>query len=106
MKLQAEMVKNKAIGIRCISAASIATGMKPSETMQVTGGALEDAESLSLSSSSLNGANKFFMAASKRAATSCVAFSFEGGRPSGMDSNRKSGKPFMASGPLDLSKRR
>ena len=87
MKLQAEIVKNNAIGISRFAAASIATGMKPSETMQVTGGTSGDPVSFSLSSRSLNGANKFFLAASQSPGKSWVAFSSEGGRPSGMDSN-------------------
>jgi len=42
MKTHADIVKNKAIGIPSISAALIVNGIKPSETIQVTGGTPEN----------------------------------------------------------------
>jgi hypothetical protein len=61
--------------------------------MQVTEGTSED--ELSLSTSSLNGARQFFLVASHMDGTSWVASRSDGGNPSGIVSNWKSGKPFM-----------
>ncbi|GLT63353.1 hypothetical protein SLA2020_359260 [Shorea laevis] len=46
-----------------------------------------------------------FEVESQRAGMSWLTSASEGGRPSGMVSKRKSGKPSRESGPLDLSKR-
>ena len=67
--------------------------MKPSEIMLVTKGT-SDSDELSLSSSSLNGAKQFFLMESHSAGISWVASRSDGGNPSGIVSNRKSGRPF------------
>ena len=86
-----------------ISAALIAKLITPSDTMQVTVGTC--GEEFNLATRSKNGAKQFFRTESHRAGTSCVASRSEGGSPSGMVLNRKSGRPLTESGPLDLIKR-
>ncbi|CAN6573973.1 unnamed protein product [Malus baccata var. baccata] len=82
--------------------------MKPSETMQVTGGLVDVdmASPLSLMSSSRKGAKKFcFLIESQSNRTSWVVSASESGRPSGMALNWKSGKPSRELGPEDFRKR-
>jgi len=52
-----------------------------------------------------NGTRQFFEVESFRATMSWLTSASEGGRPSGMISKRKSGKPSRELGPLELSKR-
>ncbi|KAK7843724.1 hypothetical protein CFP56_012009 [Quercus suber] len=78
-------------------------GMKPSKIIQVTGGFFEVAP-LSFTRRSENGAKKFFITESQRKWISWVALWSDGGRPSGMVSNRKSDKPSKELGPLDCKK--
>ncbi len=78
--------------------------LKPSEIIQVTGGLLEVA-TLSFTRKSENGVKKFFIAESQREGMSWVAFESDGGRPSGMVLNWKSGKPSKELGPQDFRKR-
>ena len=78
--------------------------MLPSETIQVTGG-LSEVALLSLTRRSENGAKKLFIMDSQREGISWEALISDGGRPSGMVSNRKSGKPSKELGPLDFIKR-
>ncbi|KAK7853151.1 hypothetical protein CFP56_036894 [Quercus suber] len=77
--------------------------MKPSEIIQVTGGTFEVAL---LSFTRLeNEAKKFFIMELQREKRSWLAFGSEGGRLSGMVSNRKSDKPSKELGPLNFRKR-
>ncbi|GMY11382.1 hypothetical protein FCV25MIE_06621 [Fagus crenata] len=78
----------------------IAKLMRPSEMMQVTKGTLED--ELSLSTSSLNGARKFFLVASHMDGTSWVASRSDGGNPSGIVLNWKSYIDFLLGRPAEL----
>jgi hypothetical protein len=103
MRPQAEEVQNWTSRIPKSFAALRPKLIIPSETMQVTGGTSN--VELSLSTSSLNGARQFFLTESHRAGTSWVASRSDGGNPSGIVSNWKSGKPFMWSGPLDQTSR-
>ncbi|PON90933.1 hypothetical protein TorRG33x02_133390 [Trema orientale] len=103
MKLQAEAVQNRTSGIPNSLAAFTPKVMIPSTIMQVIGGTSD--EHLSLSNSSLNGPKQFFLVESHSGGTSWVASRSDGGKPSGMVSNRKSGRPLTESGPLDLIKR-
>ena len=68
--------------------------------MQVGGGLLR------LSRRSENGGNMLLAMESQREKKLWVASGSEGGRPSGMVWNRKSGKPSKAPAPMDLMKRR
>ena len=84
--------------------------MYPSDKMQVTGGTLEQvvvaALSLSFLRRSQNGVSiMFFMMLSQREGMSWVESASDGGRPSGMVSNLKSGKPSCEFEPRDLRKR-
>jgi hypothetical protein len=79
--------------------------MEPSEMIHVTGGTLEVEMSLSLERRLRSGTRQFFEVESQRARMSWLTSASEGGRPSGMDSKRKSGKPSRELGPLELSKR-
>jgi hypothetical protein len=83
------------------SAAFMPKLMAPSEITQVTGGTSED--EFNFVRSSLNGAKQFVLVESHKDGTSCVASKSDGGKgkPSGMVSNRKSGRPSTESGPLD-----
>ena len=74
------------------------------ETIQVTGG-LSEVALLSFTKRLENGAKKLFKTDSQREGMSWVALISNGGRPSGMVSNRKSGKPSKELGPLDFIKR-
>ncbi len=68
--------------------------------MQVTGGLLRFVRR------SENGDNMFFAMESQRERKHWVALGSEGGRPSGMVWNRKSGNPSKESpAPMDLMKR-
>ena len=78
-------------------------GMKPSEIIQVTGGFFKVAP-LSFTRRSENGAKKFFLMELLRKWGSWVALRSDGGRPSGMVSNRKSDKPSKELGPLNCKK--
>ena len=102
--LQAEIGKNITIGILNSWAAVIVNAMLKSETIQVTRG-LSEVALLSFTRRSENGAKKLFMMDSERERRSWVALISDGGRPSGMVSNRKSGKPSKELGPLDFIKR-
>ena len=75
-----------------------------SETIQVTGG-LSEVALLSLTRRSENGAKKLFIMDSQREGMSWEALISDGGRPSGMVSNRKSGKPSKELGSLDFIRR-
>lgn len=76
-KPHATIVKKSAIGIPTSSAAVMVNVMKPSETMQLTGGLLEVAVSLSLWRRSQNGAKKFFRMESQSKVRSWVSPSSE-----------------------------
>ena len=78
--------------------------MKPSEIIQVTGGTFEVAL-LSFTRTLENEAKKFFIMELPREERSWVAFRSDGGRLSGMVSNRKSDKPSKELGPLNFRKR-
>lgn len=80
--------------------------MMQSETMQVTGGTLEEEVLLSLDRRSLKGDKQFFLVESQRDGTCWVESASEGGSPSGIVSNRKVGRPLRESGPLDFMRRR
>ncbi|KAB2613394.1 hypothetical protein D8674_035710 [Pyrus ussuriensis x Pyrus communis] len=103
------MVKKSTKGSPNSSAAVIVNGMKPSEKMQVTGGLtllIEITASLSFMRRSQNGGKRFLLMASDAKETSWVASWLEsGGRPSGMVSNQKSGKPSRELGPRHFRKR-
>lgn len=81
-----------------IRAALAPNPMIPSETTQVTCGTLPD--EFNLPSNSKNGAKQVFLIELHKAGRSCVASRSDGGNPSGMVSNRKSGRPFRESDPL------
>nr|GLL48094.1 hypothetical protein PanWU01x14_244710 [Ipomoea trifida] len=87
------------------SAAERVKLMTPSETIHDTGGTLDTAVLLSLVSRSLKGPRHVVVVDSHSAGTSWVASASEGGRPSGMASKRKDGKPLRESWPLDLRRR-
>ncbi|CAN6571363.1 unnamed protein product [Malus baccata var. baccata] len=92
MNPTAATVKNTAIGSPSSSAAVMAKGMKPSETMEVTGGItkllLELAVSLSFKRRLRNGDKKFFLMEShSKGRFRVVASASESGRPSGIVSN-------------------
>ena len=101
----ADRVKETTAGTRSSSAALMANGMKPSETIQVTGGVLEDKLLLSLAMRSRKGVKKFVTTAFQREILSWLASVSEGERPSGMVSKQKSGEASKASEPLDFKKR-
>ena len=102
--LQAEIVKNITTGILNSWAVVIVNDMAAFETIQVTGG-LSEVALLSFTRRSENGAKKLFITDSQREGMSWVALISNGGRPSGMVSNRKSGNPSKELGPLDFIKR-
>ena len=104
IKLQAEIEKNITTGILNSWAAVIVNVMKASETIQVTGGLFE-VGLLSFTRRSENGAKKLVIMDSEIEGMSWVALISDGGRPSGMVSNRKSDKPSRELGPLDFIKR-
>ncbi|KAF4368345.1 hypothetical protein F8388_019062 [Cannabis sativa] len=105
-KPQALIVQNKATGIPNSSPALTVNDIAASETTQLTGGSTE-VVSFSLRRSFLKGSRQFFSVDSHRAGMSWVASALlsVGGMPSGMDSNRKPGKPSRELGPLDLRRR-
>ena len=106
MRLQAEAVQNCTCGIPNASAASTAKQLVvASETTQVTGGH-PSRGALSLSKSSLNGAEQFCLTEAQSGGMSCVASWSDGGRPSGMASKEKPGRPLANSAPPDRIKRR
>ncbi|KAI8025442.1 hypothetical protein LOK49_LG02G03043 [Camellia lanceoleosa] len=80
--------------------------MHASETIHVTGGASDDDDAwLSLEIKLEKGTKQFLEVESQREGMSWVESASEGGRPSGMVSKRKSGKPSRELGPLDLRRR-
>lgn len=109
MKPQALIVQKSTIGTPSSFAALTVNDMFPSETTQLTGGTWTELLLLSLESRFRNGSKQFFLVDSQRDGMSCVASAFWsgslGGRPSGIDSKRKSGKPSREFGPRDLSRR-
>ena len=85
LKLQAEMVKNNAIGSASRWAAVMVKDMKPSEMMQLTAWLTLFEESLSLASRSWNGCSKtsFLMFSQREYMSWVVELSYEeAGRPS------------------------
>ncbi|XXG40420.1 hypothetical protein AAC387_Pa01g1141 [Persea americana] len=100
---QALGVQKNTTGIPCSSAASKVKLMIPSERMQLILGTPTVLFIFTIRSR--NGTEQFLLVESQRAGTSWVASRSEGGRPSGMVSNRKSSRPFRESGPLDLNSR-
>jgi hypothetical protein len=86
-------------------AASRVKLMAPSETTQVTGGKLEEAVSFSLERRFVKGARQCFFVEWHREGMSWVASASDSGRPSGMVSNRKEGRPSRELGPRDLRRR-
>lgn len=101
IKPQAEAVQNCTSGMPNSSATFLPKPIIPSNTMQLTGGRAE----LSLITSSLKGTGQCFLVDSHSARASWVASRSDGGIPSGIVSNWKSGRPFTWSGPLDRIKR-
>jgi len=102
MKAQALWVQKSMLGSPNCWEALIVKDMTPSEKMQVTGGAWEW---LSFEIRLQNGIKQCFLVESQRAGMLWVESMLEGGRPSGMVSNWKFGKPMRALGPLDLTRR-
>jgi hypothetical protein len=72
--------------------------MAPSETMQVTGGTLDEDVSFSFERRFLKGAKQCFLVESHMDAMSWVASTSDSVRPSGMVSNRKEGRRVGTSG--------
>ena len=103
MKPHAEAVQSWNPGMPNSLAAFMAKLITPSEIMHVTGGTSEDEPILA--NRSLNGGKQFFRVESQSDGISCDASRSDCGSPSGMVSNRKSGKPLTAFGPRDRSKR-
>lgn len=77
--------------------------MTPSETIQETGGISGDW--LSLERRAVKGGKQVLRVDSHRVGMSCVASTSDSGRPSGMVSKRKEGRPFRESGPRDFRRR-
>nr|GMC50573.1 hypothetical protein PanWU01x14_244710 [Ipomoea batatas] len=98
--------QNRTSGMPSSSAASRVKLITPSATMHDTGGTLDAAVSLSRARRPLKGHKQVVAVDAQREAISWVASASEGGRPSGMVSNRNDGRPRRDSGPLDLSRRR
>ena len=105
MNPHALVVQKRTSGMPSSAAASRVKLMAPSETMQVTGGTLDEAVSLSFERRLLNGAKQCFVVDSHRDGMSRVASTSESGRPSEMVSNRKEGRPSRELGPRDLRRR-
>ena len=105
MNPHALAVKKRTSGISSSAAASRVKVMTPSETMQVTGGTLDEAVSLSFKRRFLKGAKQFFLVERQRACMSWVASASESGSPSGMVWNRKEGRPSRELGPWDFRSR-
>ena len=78
--------------------------MPASETIQVTGG-LSEVALLSFTRRSENGAKKLFIMDSQREGMSWLVLISDGGRPSGIVSNRKSDKLSKEPGPLNFIRR-
>jgi len=80
--------------------------IKVSETIHVTGGPMfEEASCPSFFSTPRNGAKLVFLVFWQRSAWSWVVLGSDGGRPSGIDSNLKSGKPGRELSPPEFRKR-
>lgn len=105
MKPEAPVVQKNTSGMPSSSAAVRVKLMIPSETMQVTGGTWNAEELLSLERSSRKGARQLLWVEEQRDGTSWVASTSDGGRPSGMVSNWKVGRPQRELGPLDFKRR-
>jgi hypothetical protein len=105
MNPQVLAVQKRTSGMPSSTAASRVKLMTQSETMQVTGGTLDEAVSLSFERRFVKGAKQFFLVETHRDAMSWVASTSESGRPSGMVSNRKEGRPSRELGPRDLRRR-
>lgn len=105
MKPQALVVQKNTSGMPSSSAALRVKLMIPSETMQVTGGTLDEEVSLSLARRSRKGARQLLWVEAQGGGTFWVASISDGGRPSGMVSNWKEGIPRRELGPLDFSRR-
>ena len=103
MKPQALVVQKSTSGTPISSAASRVKLITPSDTTQETGG--ESLAAFKSTRSSRKGARQVFIVDSHSEGISCVPSRSEGGRPSGMDLNRKSGRPLRDEGPLDFNKR-
>jgi hypothetical protein len=105
MNPHALVVQKITSGMLISAAASRVKVMQPSEIMQVTGGTLDEAVSLSFERRLVKGAKQCFVVDSHRDGGSWVASTSESGRPSGMVSNRKEGRPSRELGPRDLRRR-
>jgi hypothetical protein len=105
MNPHALAVQKRTLGMPSSAAASRVKVKPPSETMQVTGGTLDEAVSLSFERRFVKGARQFFLVDMHRDGMSWVASTSESGRPSGMVSNRKEGRPSRELGPRDLRRR-
>jgi len=105
MNPHALAVQKRTSGMPSSAAASRVKLMIPSETMQVTGGTLDEDLSFSFERRFLKGAKQSFLVESHRDGTSWVASTSDSGRPSGMVSNRKEGRPSRELGPRDLRMR-
>lgn len=103
MKPQALVVQKITSGRPSSWAASRVKFMIPSATMHVTGG--EFGEELSFAIRSLKGARQVFLVDLHSDGMCCVGiFASVGGRPSGIVSNLKEGRPSREFGPRDFSR--
>ncbi|PON47387.1 hypothetical protein PanWU01x14_244710 [Parasponia andersonii] len=108
MKEPALAVQKRTLGMPSSSDTSRVNDMRASENMQVTGGKTTssyEAASLSFWTRWRKGARQFLAVESQREGTSWVASASEGGRPSGIVSKRKEGKPCKELWPRDLRRR-
>lgn len=105
MKPQALVVQKITSGTPSSAAASRVKLMTPSETMQETGGTLDEEVSFSFRRRFLKGVKQCFFVDSHRDGMSWVASASDSGRPSGIVANRKEGRPSRELGPRDFRRR-
>ncbi|PON43456.1 hypothetical protein PanWU01x14_273950 [Parasponia andersonii] len=108
MKEQALAVQKKTLGMPSSSDTSRVNDMTTSETMQVTGGktaSSSEAAPLSFWTRWRKGTGQFLAVESQRERATWVASASEGGRPSGIVSKRKEGRPCKELWLRDLRRR-